>query len=82
MGESRSLEYLDNCSFLQSYSSFGRTHLGLYHFWYQSTTWDNMMNTRMDSRVDSIEGSMLELCGEVMTLKEEMQKLPTMERGI
>ena len=45
-------------------------------------TWDNMTNTRMDSWVDSIEGSMLELCGEVTNLKEEMQKLPAMERGI
>ena len=36
----------------------------------------------MESWVDSIEGSMLELRREVTTLKEEMQKLPAMERGI
>ena len=40
-----------------------------------------MTNTRMDSRVDSVEGSILELRGEVTTLKEEMQKLPMMEQG-
>ena len=41
-----------------------------------------MTNTRMDSMADSVEGSMLKLRKEVTTLKEEMQKMSAMERGI